>query len=196
MPIFEQNDSLVGHKNALVTLVRGPIVYADGSLNNEAVPALGLAYIAGYLRMKGYKVEIIDAIAEDLNTVYPLKEYPGFSCQGLSPDKVISKIPKHSNVIAFSGMFSGEWPVLRDLVTQTRESFPEALLVAGGEHITALPEYCLHDCSALDVCVRGEGENTFYELLKAYLTTGSFLEVPGIAYLNKEGEYQQNGINF
>jgi len=194
MSPFEQKDSLVGHKNTLVTLVRGPIVFADGSLNNEAVPALGLAYIAGYLRMKGYKVEILDAIAEDLNKAYPLKKYPGFSCQGLSPDKVISKIPKHSNVIAFSGMFSGEWPVLRDLITQTRELFPEALLVAGGEHITALSEYCLHDCSAIDVCVRGEGENTFYELLKAYLTTGSFLEVPGIAYLNKEGEYQQNGI--
>ena len=78
----------------ITALVRGPIVCTDGALNNEAVPAFGLAYIAGYLRMKGYKVEILDAIAEDLNKTYPLKKYPGFSCQGLSPDKVISKIPK------------------------------------------------------------------------------------------------------
>ena len=37
----------------LVTLVRGPIVSELGSINNEAVPALGLAYIAAYLEGHG-----------------------------------------------------------------------------------------------------------------------------------------------
>ena len=66
-------------------------------------------------------------------------------------------------------------------------------MVAGGEHITALTEYCLRDCPSLDVCVRGEGEYTFYQLLEAYLGTGDFLDVPGIAYIKKEDQYQQNG---
>jgi len=181
--------------NNLVALVRGPVVCSNTSLNNEAVPALGLAYIAGYLRKKGYQVVLIDSTVEGLNNLFEFKEYPGFSGQGLRHEKTISMIPKHAKVIAFSGMFSGEWPVLRDLITQTRQTFPEALLVAGGEHITALTEYSLRDCPALDVCVRGEGEHTFYELVKAYLETGIFSSVPAVAYLDKESEYQQNGTN-
>ena len=179
--------------NKHITLVRGPVVFTNGSINNEAVPQLGLAYISGYLLAKGYKVTVIDSSAEGLGKISPLKEYPGYSYQGLTHSDVISRIPKQTRIIGFTSMFSGEWPVLRDLIIQTRESFPEALIVAGGEHITALTEYCLRDCPALDVCVRGEGEHTFYQLLEAYLGTGDFLDVPGIAYIKKEDQYQQNG---
>ena len=179
--------------NNHITLVRGPVVFKNGSINNEAVPQLGLAYISGYLRAKGYKVTLIDSSAEGLRKISPLKKYPGYSYQGLTHSDAISRIPKQTRIIGFTSMFSGEWPVLRDLIIQTRELFPEALIVAGGEHITALTEYCLRDCPALDLCVRGEGEHTFYQLLETYLATGVFLDAPGIAYLNKEGQYQQNG---
>ena len=179
--------------NKHITLVRGPVVFTNGSINNEAVPQLGLAYISGYLLAKGYKVTVIDSSAEGLGKISPLKEYPGYSYQGLTHSDLISRIPKQTRIIGFTSMFSGEWPVLRDLIIQTRESFPEALLVAGGEHITAVTEYCFRDCPALDVCVRGEGEHTFYQLLEAYLGTGDFLDVPGIAYIKKEDQYQQNG---
>ena len=179
--------------NKHITLVRGPVVFTNGSINNEAVPQLGLAYISGYLLAKGYKVTVIDSSAEGLGKISPLKEYPGYSYQGITHSDVISRIPKQTRIIGFTSMFSGEWPVLRDLIIQTRESFPEALIVAGGEHITAVTEYCLRDCPALDVCVRGEGEHTFYQLLEAYLGTGDFLDVPGIAYIKKEDQYQQNG---
>ena len=182
---------VVGNKH--ITLVRGPVVFTNGSINNEAVPQLGLAYISGYLLAKGYKVTVIDSSAEGLGKISPLKEYPGYSYQGITHSDVISRIPKQTRIIGFTSMFSGEWPVLRDLIIQTRESFPEALIVAGGEHITAVTEYCLRDCPALDVCVRGEGEHTFYQLLEAYLGTGDFLDVPGIAYIKKEDQYQQNG---
>ena len=182
---------VVGSKH--ITLVRGPVVFTNGSINNEPVPQLGLAYISGYLLAKGYKVTVIDSSAEGLGKISPLKEYPGYSYQGITHSDVISRIPKQTRIIGFTSMFSGEWPVLRDLIIQTRESFPEALIVAGGEHITAVTEYCLRDCPALDVCVRGEGEHTFYQLLEAYLGTGDFLDVPGIAYIKKEDQYQQNG---
>ena len=125
-------------KDNLVALVRGPVVSSTRSLNNEAVPVLGLAYIAGYLRKKGYKVVLIDSTVEGLNNQFEFKEYPGFFGQGIRHEETVSMIPKNAKVIAFSGMFSGEWPVLRDLITQTLQFFPEALFVAGGEHVTAL----------------------------------------------------------
>jgi len=182
-----------GLEKLLVALVRGPIVFATGAVNNEATPAIAYAYIISYLRRRGCRVVMIDAIGEGLNRTWPLKEYSGFRCHGLHFDEIISRIPKGADVIGFSGMFSGEWPVLRKLIIMVREHFPEALIVAGGEHITALTEFSLRDCSALDVCIRGEGEHTFYTLLKSYSEAGDFSNIDGIGYLDEDGCYQQNG---
>ncbi len=181
------------NKKLNVTLVRGPIVFKKGAVNNEATPSIAYAYISGYLREKGHKTVIVDAIKEGLNVTWPLGNRPGYSCQGLSFEEVISKIPGDSDVIGFSAMFSGEWPVLRELITRIRKYFPKALFVAGGEHITALTEHSLRDCPAIDVCVRGEGEHTFYKLLKAYSNIGTFSDVEGIGYLDENKHYCQNG---
>jgi len=51
--------------------------------------------------------------------------------------------------------------------------------VAGGEHITALPEFVLED-SGLDYCVVGEGEETFLKLLEALSEGRSLREVEGL----------------
>lgn len=176
-----------------VALVRGPIVFRNRAVNNEATPSITCAYISSYLRKKEYKTILVDAIGEGLNRTWSLKRYPGYRCQGLTFAEIIARIPKNSDIIAFSGMFSGEWPVLRDFITHVRKYFPKALLVAGGEHITALTEYSLRDCPSLDVCVRGEGEHTFYELLESYSETGSFANLNGVGYLDKDGRYHQNG---
>lgn len=184
----------LNNKKLSVVLVRGPIVFKNSAVNNEATPSIAYAYISSYLRKRGYKsVIIVDAIKEGLNITWPLEDRAGYSCQGLPFEEVISKIPSDSDVIGFSAMFSGEWPVLRTLITCARKYFPKALFVAGGEHITALTEYSLRDCPALDVCVRGEGENTFYELLEAYSQTGSFAHINGTGYLDSDGKYHQNG---
>ncbi len=159
--------------------------------STTATPAIGFAYLAGYIRKFGYNPVIVDGIGEALNHVWPLGDYPGYSCHGLTFDKIIDRIPSDADVIGFSGMFSGEWPVLRDLITLVKSRFPDALLVAGGEHVTALTEYSLKDCPALDVCVLGEGESTFLEVLETYGNTRSYEGIYGTGYLGANGEYQQ-----
>jgi hypothetical protein len=145
------------HETLPITFVRGPIVSKIGAINNESTPAIGFAYLSGYLRKFGYEPEMVDAIGEGINRLWPLEKYPGFQAQGLKFDEIIARIPKDSKVICFSLMFSSEWPVARDLVTEIRKISPNALIIGGGEHITSLVEYSLKDCPALDVCVRGEG---------------------------------------
>ena len=175
-----------------ITFVRGPIISKIGALNNEATPAIGFAYLSGYLRKFGYEPVLVDAIGEGINQVWPLKKYPEFQAHGLNFNQIIDLIPKNSRVIGFSLMFSSEWPVLRDLIIKVREYFPDALFVGGGEHITGLTEFSLNDCQALDVCVRGEGEQTFTELVKTYEKTGNFKGVNGIAYLDGDKVLQQD----
>lgn len=162
-----------------VTLVRAPLVSRRGALNNEAVPHIGLAYIAGYLRHHGYAVTLLDGISEGLNEVHDWPGHPGFQLQGLDPATVVERIPPGSQIIGFTSMFSAEWVLLRELITAVRARFPAALLVGGGEHFTALPDYILKDCPALDVIVSGEGEATFLALIEAW-SVGDYRAVPGI----------------
>jgi radical SAM superfamily enzyme YgiQ (UPF0313 family) len=176
-----------------VTLVRGPIVSTARAINNEATPCISFAYIAAYLRAKGHRVEVVDAVADGLARVWPLERYPGYRCQGLTFPEIVDRIPRDSKLIGFSAMFSGEWPVTRDLIAAVRARFPTALIVAGGEHVTALPEYCLSDCPAIDVCVRGEGERTLHALLEAPQQAGRFEAIDGIAYRDAGGNVVSNG---
>ena len=175
-----------------ITFVRAPIVSKIGNLNNEATPAIGFAYLSGYLRRLGYDPLLVDAIGEGINHVWSLKKYPGFQAQGLNFEEIINRIPADSRVIGFSLMFSSEWPLVRDLLIEVRKYFPNALFVGGGEHVTGLAEYSLKDCPALDVCVRGEGEQTFAELVQTYEKTGSFKGISGIAYLDEDEVFRQD----
>lgn len=175
-----------------VALVRGPIVSTARSVNNEATPCIGLAYVSAYVRAHGYVPTIVDAIGEGLNRYWSLPAHRGYVCQGLAFEEVLARVPRDTDVIGFSAMFSGEWPVGRELITAMRREFPRAVIVAGGEHTTALPEYSLRDCPALDVCVRGEGEHTFYELLECLSEGRDLGAVNGIGYLDGDGTYRAN----
>lgn len=176
-----------------VALIRGPVVSAEGALNNEATPAIGLAYVAGFARDQGYQVEIFDAVAEGLDVVNPFPGRRGIVTLGLTIEELVSRVPRDIDVVGVSGMFSGEWPVVRTLIERVRQHLPDALVVAGGEHATALSEFTLHDCSALDLVVKGEGEVTFLGVLEAYRNDRNFADVGGICFLNDNGEFIDNG---
>jgi anaerobic magnesium-protoporphyrin IX monomethyl ester cyclase len=173
----------------LVSLVRAPIVSTIRAVNNEATPCVAFAYLGAYLQAKGFRTHIVDGIAEGLSRFWPLPEFPGYQCQGLTFEEVIERIPRESRVIGFSTMFSGEWPVVRNLIRAVRKRFPDALFVAGGEHVTGLTEYSLRDCPEIDVCVRGEGERALHEICEAYRAGRDFSEVAGAAYLDADGVF-------
>lgn len=190
--LAKQEGALRAAKPYHVTLVRAPLISREGSFNNESVPHLGLAYVAGYLKQFGHDVTICDGQVEGLNEVHPLPRHPGFQIQGITVEDLVSRIPAESDVIGFTSMFSAEWVFLREVIEAVRLRFPGKLLVAGGEHFTALPEYCLRDCPALDVIVKGEGEHTFYELLEGY-ARGDTSTVSGICFLDRDGRFRDNG---
>ena len=76
-----------------VVLLRGPIVSTTGALNNEAVPTIGLAYIAGYLHARGIEAKIMDSIGEGTNRVWPLERFDRYQCQGLTFEQTFARIP-------------------------------------------------------------------------------------------------------
>ena len=175
-----------------VAFVRGPIVASLGAVNNEAVPSISLAYLSGSIKSVGYKFSWTDAIGQGLGQYWPLTDSPGYQCQGLTLEEIVADIPAQTEVIAVNAMFSGEWPVTRRLLTLFRARFPNALIVAGGEHITALTEFCLRESPELDICVRGEGERVLIDLLEGLRNRKPIAEIAGIAYLEQGDIYREN----
>ncbi|MBF0380409.1 MAG: B12-binding domain-containing radical SAM protein [Magnetococcales bacterium] len=184
-----KNTQNINHKYPKAALVRPPIVAVQRAINNEAVPAVGLAYVLAFAKSRGYDVKLIDAIASKLNNIWPVNDFPGYICKGMTFDEIIDEIKPDTNVIGFSIMFSGEWPVHRKLIKMVRDKFPNALLIAGGEHITALSEFSLKDCPQLDMVVHGEGEMTFVDILDRIRLGKDIQQVEGVAYLDNEGVY-------
>lgn len=161
-----------------VCLVRPPSVEASSQMVAWAVPPLGLAYVAASIAEAGHEVTIVDGVGEDPARLIPLADTHLLQ-RGLAVDEVAARVPADSDVIGVSCMFSQEWPYVRPVVQALRARCPSATIVAGGEHISALPEYVMQD-SPIDHCILGEGEDTIVDLLAALETGRAPADVPGL----------------
>lgn len=170
----------------IVTLVRVPNLFAGGALTLSATPPIGLAYLASSLRVAGHEVKIIDSIGEAIEKVYPFAGR-NLYVNGLAVEDILKSIPKNSKYIGVSLPFSHEWPLAKKICVAIKEMFPDSLLIVGGEHATALPDFCLQNCQAIDYCVLGEGEESVRELIYSLEANGSAENVPGLAFRVKDG---------
>ena len=178
----------------MITLINPPGIKTFSGLQMHTPnPPLGLAYIAAAVRGAGFDYQVIDATGLALDAVSPYPDRPDFMVQGLTPDEIVGKIYPDSRVIGMTCMFSTLWPLTNRLAHSIREKFPEALLVLGGEHGTAVPEHVL-GTSPFDVVVLGEGEETFIDLLRAQQDGRPLGEVKGIAF-RRGGHAVSNGLS-
>ena len=126
----------------------------------------GLAYIAGYIRQfPEFEVKIIDCKFERLNFDDTLKRVLEFN-----PD------------IVGLGAFTNEIKPAAYLAKLIKEQIPETIIVAGGVHLTAIPERTLDEFPEFDIGVVGEGEVTFYELCYALKYKKSLSEINGLVF--------------
>ena len=107
---------------------------------------------------------------------------------GLSTQQILQHLAsKNFNVLFVSLMFSHDWPMSKSIIQTIKKKYPNVLLVCGGEHISASPEFCMKDCPEIDICVLGEGEETSVDLLKTFEQKKSLSGVNGIVFRsNKE----------
>lgn len=172
-----------------VFLLRPSIMVHRRALDFGAAPSLGLAYLSSYIQKYGYSCTIVDAAAEGLGTIQPWEVSEEFHRHGITPAETIAKIPQDVDVIGITSMMTSEWPMTREFIQCLRVAFPNALMIGGGEHMTALAEFSLEQCPELDVLVQGEGEETFYELLEAHRKNEDISLIPGLAFINDKAEF-------
>ena len=178
----------------MITLINPPSIKTFSGLNMQTPnPPLGLAYVAASLKEAGYPCHVIDGTGNALDRIQP---YPGradFLVQGLSPRDIADRVPSDATAVGIGCMFSTLWPLVRMVAEAVRARLPDVLLVLGGEHGTAVPEYSLRN-GPFNAIILGEGEETFINLLRAHAAGRSFHEVKGIAFLDG-GRYVNTGLS-
>lgn len=108
-------------------------------------PPLGLGYLSSYLKSKGYNTKIIDG----LNL-------------SLSNDGIV-RFSEDADLVCITCL-SDFFSQVIDLSLRLKNR--NKIVVIGGAHATALPEFTLKQTQA-DFVVVGEGEKTLFELVQA-----------------------------
>jgi radical SAM superfamily enzyme YgiQ (UPF0313 family) len=176
-----------GSRALRVCLVRPPTLTSASAVGQDAVPPLGLAYVAGALRAAGHTVSAVDAVGEAVHQYSRVRLSERAVMHGLRFEEIVARIDRDVEVIGVSSMFTVEWPLVTELVAAIRASFPAAFIVLGGEHVTACPEFSLTECPAADVAVLGEAEETIVALLAARAAGRALDDVTGIAFRVPDG---------
>ncbi len=137
--------------------------------------ALGIAYIASFLREKGYHIELLDSNQKEtvtINEIVNLAHKGAFHIVGIS-------------VFGFDVYNSME------IAKKIKDNNQDVKIVIGGHHATATHLEILKVFPAIDIVVRGEGEKTFYELVKALKEKKPLKKILGISY-RENGQIRVN----
>ena len=130
-------------------------------------PPLGLAAIASILEKNNFPVKIIDANVLQLNE-----------------DEIARKV-KDADIVGITAMT----PHINSAISiakRIKENYPHIRILAGGPHVTILPEETLAKVPEIDIIVRGEGEETIADLYNAIENGKKFENVDGITYREKD----------
>lgn len=120
-------------------------------------------------RLKNLKVSFLTNVLQDIQQVLKKEDF----C-----------------IVAYS-IPSTQFLSIREEVEKIRERFGgNVFLVAGGPHPTARPKQVLE--AGFDAVAVGEGEKSFPELLYRISEGKEWKDVPGIAFLEPSGRFQQN----
>jgi len=151
-----------------VVLVNPPMridqVYGTFSAWGGASPPTGICYVAAVLREHGFDVSIVDAEALALDNTEAVR-------------RILAQEPQIVGVACKTLWVENAHRVAQEL----KALAPPVLTVAGGNHVSALPERSLQEFPAFDVVVVGEGERTFFELVAALNEGRDLATVPGLA---------------
>ena len=131
-------------------------------------PPLGILQLAAYLEKhdENVEIEVLDCQASDVDW------------RGL--EKRIANVDP--DVVAPSGLATCNAYTTARAVETAKAVNQQILTVVGGQHFTATVDESLATYPEIDVVIRGEGEETLVDLLRAYKERRPFSNVQGVSF--------------
>ena len=144
-----------------VTLVNPP------QFSGYPQPPMGLILIAAVLESKGYPVSLLDA-----------------NLLNLKPADIVPLL-RDTDILGLTAMTPTVSRAI-DIARELKSARPDLPIIMGGPHATLLPSETMAIAPEVDIIVRGEGEESFVNLLSALDDNRSLENIPGISY-RKDG---------
>ena len=152
-------------KRIKTSLVNPPPL--KGVYRHQLYLSIGLAYLAAVLEENGHEVTVLDCPALEIN-----QEELKAKLAAIKP-----------NLIGITSMT----PTIQSALLSAhfaKEACPEAMVVLGGAHATFMDEQVLNEAKAVDIVVRGEGEQTLLELAQNVSNSHGLNRIEGITFRN------------
>jgi len=163
------------------------LIYPPTRVMAESVkacmPPLGVAYLAAAVKDR-CDVQVLDATVEGFQTEEMLDD--GFTLRGLGYDEIIKRVGSYRpDLVGITCLFSGTFPVVRELTRRIKELDANIIVGTGGTHPAFLPKECLQT-SQLDFIALGEGEPTLRDVIDSS-ETGQLEKIDGLAWRDSSG---------
>ncbi len=176
-----------------IGIVRVPTMIDATASTAPVCPPLGLAYLKGVLNSFTSDISIVDSVGNYTKMRSLTVAGKDYRLLGQTAEEIVELVPSDRDMILLSIMFSQDWPYTLRVLSQLKKKCPQAVFVAGGEHITAVPEFSLSASPELDVCVLGEGEPVLQEILERYKPGKLFpQDIPGTCIRDQNNGFIRN----
>ena len=140
----------------------------------ELLPHIGVAYVAAAFEAAGASVRVVDSVAERLAVSDILAAYSEFKPHVLGLTASTYQIHEAA-----------------DTARAIRDMDPDANVLIGGYHVSALPQRTLEEFPCFDTAVYGEAEITAAAYVDALNSGGPTHNLPGTA-VRRDGEVSLN----
>ncbi len=148
-------------KTAKIALVNPPIL--KGVYHHQLFLPIGLAYLAAVLKAKQHEITVIDCPAMEIDHEKLRSELASFKPEVVG---ITSMTPTIQSTLMSA--------------SATKKACPDALVAVGGPHATFMDREILEQEAAVDVVVRGEGEQTLLEMAQNVAHSKRLNKVDGI----------------
>ncbi|MEM2107704.1 MAG: radical SAM protein [Candidatus Bathyarchaeia archaeon] len=153
-------------KQQKIALITPPLI--EGAYYHPIFPPLGLAYLAAVLEQNNFEVQIIDCPASKIG-------YEKLKAELSSMEPALIGIASMTATI----------PSALKAARVAKEACPYSKVVMGGPHATFADTQILTEEPAVDVIVRGEGEETLLELAQNLPNLKNLNRIKGITFRNR-----------
>ncbi|MCG8471919.1 MAG: B12-binding domain-containing radical SAM protein [Desulfobacterales bacterium] len=151
-------------------MTRVALIATPYPLDEFPSPPLGLCYAAAAFEASGAEVIILDYIVREYTPEKLHHELSRFAPDIIGTSSVTMNVKK-------------AWGILED----ARQSCPNAVFVMAGPHVSFDIENSFASCPALDLIIRGEGEETIAEFLPLCNRPDAWHQIKGVAFKSPAG---------
>ncbi|UCE36840.1 MAG: B12-binding domain-containing radical SAM protein [Thermoplasmata archaeon] len=165
-----------------ILLINPPIILPRNLGTPSPYIPLGLAYLAAELEKKDHDVSIQDILLKgwDKNEYFE----GDFVYHGLSPKEILEIVRQEKpSVVGITVPYTIQEKGAFIAASAVKEAGQEITTILGGSHPTIRPEDCARH-EDVDLVVMGEGEKTFFEIIKQMEIEGvhGAQKINGVAY--------------